>query len=590
MRPTLKWSTLPAGLALGLVIAGTIALVTVPQAVAVLLTAPGRFRGEGRLSLFDLFPMWLRTDPTVVTGATSPAWVHHLIAWGLLANVVILSLLLAVFVFKRSQDPQRRQGLASVHDAEKALGAKNLVKQHGPNLRPSLRPVELKPEDCGYKIGEFFGRELWLRVEDPTILIGPSRAGKGWYLVLNWIMSAPGAVITTSSKTDNALLTMKARERMHPGSTVWVFAPGVEGGEALGHVLRWNPIPGCENEEVLIRRIHALIPKDAFSGSTTNGGHWDTLGQQLGAALFHAAACIGASVDTIWEWVSIPQRAMEAVKAIREHPDGLYEYANHLESVINMPPDQRAAQWGVLPTSLAFLSSRVSRKWMKPEEGANIDLKQFVKDKGTLYLVGDKQVSGGYVRIIDGLLAEIDHVTKSLAIQSEGNRLDPPITYLLDEAGNFEYRGLYELITAGGGQGRVGVAVFQSKDQLKQYGAESAGALWDAAVAKIILPGGADEAELRGLSQLIGEQWVKREQHSWGVGPSSVSVSEEKRAIIEAKDIREMPAGYALLFYRNLKPVIPKLKPFNENPVYSECQEDAKVLTARVREYARARP
>lgn len=584
MRPSLRWSTLPAGLAAGLVLILAFALVLVPQLTAVAITNLARFNELPRLTIFDAFRLWVTNDPTTVTHAETSGALHHVIAWAVLLVVAATVILIVFIALQRAKDPQRKHGLATLFDVQKQLGTKQLMHERGPKLRPALARSVARPEDYGYRVGAFWKEDVWVRVEDPTVMIGPSRAGKGWFLVLNWILSAPGAVITTSSKMDNAILTMKERQRRHPESRVWVFAPGIAGGENLGHVLRWNPVAGCVDEETLVRRIHALIPKDAFSGSTSNGGHWDTLGQQLSAALFHAAACSDATVDKIWEWVSSPQRALEAVRAIREHPDGLLEHAAYLEQVINMPGEQRATQWAVLPTSLAFLASRSARKSMKPEPGSEMNPVDFVLNKGTLYLVGDKQTTGGYTRIIDGLLAELDYVSKGLADASPGARLDPPITYLLDEAGNFEYQGLYELITAGGGRGRVGVAVFQAKEQLAQWGQSEAKTMWDAAVAKIILPGGADEAELRGMSQLVGELWVKREQHTWGVGPGSVSVGEEKRAVLEANEIREMEAGYALLFYRNLKPVIPKMRGFDENPAYGRCQIDAERLAVQMRE------
>lgn len=584
MKPQWKWSTLPAGFAFGLLVAGLLGLLLVPQLVAVLVTAPGRLSGSGRITFFDVPKLWLRSDPTLVTGATIPPILHHIIAYGMLLVVLGIAVTFVIVLFARSQNPQYIKGLATAFDAEKELGTTQLVRDRGPKLRPTLHPQSLTPEDCGLRIGSFFGKDLWLRMEDPTIIIGPARSGKGFFFILNWILAAPGAVVTTSSKMDNAMMTMLARKRK--GSKVWIFAPGVPGGDSVGHVLKWNPVVGCESELTLVRRIHALIPRDAFSGSTSNGGHWDTLGQQLSAALFHAAACMGANVDKIWEWVGSPQRAFEAVQAIREHEHGLYEYATHLETVINMPPEQRASQWGVLPTSLAFLASRSARDWMKPAPGDEIDLVDFVVNKGTLYLVGDKQSTGGYVRIIDGLLAEVDYVTKGLADVMPGTRLEPPITYLLDEAGNFEYQGLPELITAGGGRGRVGVAVFQSKNQLRQYGQDAEKTLWDAAPVKLVLPGGGDPAELQALSDLVGAQWVAREQHSWGVGPSSVSVSEEKRAIIEANVIREMKAGFAILFYKNLKPLIPKLTPFSEHQDYDQFVQDAAQLAAELREHS----
>lgn len=582
MRPRWSWSTLPASDAALVLSVLAFAVLVLPQVIAAAITTPGLASGKDRLGLFDLIGMWGQPDPTVVTGASVSAVAHWAIVFTVVAVAIAIAVMVAVAVRRYRKDPQRTPGLAPLREVVRELGVKALVHEHGPNLRPRLPASGLRPEDCGLRVGSFWGIDLWIRVEDPTIVIGPSRAGKGWYLILNWIVNAPGAVVTTSSKMDNAILTLRHRERIAPGQ-VWVFAPGIAGGGSLGHVLRWDPVDGCVDEETLVRRIQALIPKDAFSGSTSNGGHWDTLGQQLAAALFHAAACKGVGVDEIWRWVGSPQRAVEAVTAIREHPRGLREQAAFLETVINMPPEQRATQWGVLPTSLAFLASSLARAWMTPAPGESIDLAEFILQRGTLYLVGDKQTTGGYVRIIDGLLAELDYYSKGLA-DAMGGRLDPPITYLLDEAGNFEYQGLYELITAGGGRGRVGVAVFQAKEQLGQYGRDLVKVLWDAAVAKIILPGGADDAELRAMSSLIGERWTQREQHSWGQGPSNVSVSEEKRAILEASEIREMQKGYAIMFYRNLKAIIPKLNPFAEHPAYEQCKSDAIGLSKQLQE------
>lgn len=576
MMPSTRWSTLPPSAVFAVLIGVPVFAAIMLQLITVGITAPDLLRGGNRLSLPELLGLWGQKDPTVVTGASIPGWLHWVTVSMMLTLIIAVSALIARIIYVQGKDPQRKKGLAPLSDVVKQLGERALMQQYGPQLRPAVAQDEARPTDYGYRVGAFWKLPCYLRVEDPTIVIGPSRSGKGWYLILNWLVDAPGAVITTSSKMDNAIMTMQHRKRVSP-DYVRVFAPGIAGGESLGHVLNWDPIAGCLDEEALIRRIHALVPSGAFSGTTTNAGHWDSLGQQLSASLFHAAACADADVDKIWEWVTAPNRAFEAVDAIRRHPEGMPEYARYIEAVLQQPDEQRSNSWGVLTTVLAFLASRSARKWMTPAPGSEIDLVQFLLNKGTLYLVGDKQTTNGYVRIIDGLLAEVDYVSKGLA-DAMGGRLDPPVTYLLDEAGNFEYQGLYELITAGGGRGRIGVPVFQAKDQLGQYGRDNMKALWDAAVAKIILPGGADNDDLRAMSSLVGERWVKREQHSFGHGDGSVSVGEEKREILTASEIREMTGGYGLLFYRNMKPVIPKLNPFSSHENYSQFKEDGAEL------------
>lgn len=538
---------------------------------------------------FDVLPMfsyllqWGRSNPATEYGLPEMVVWHWVIASFLLTVSFAVLLIWLRVRTAWMNNPQRRAGLATPEEVEKELGRSQLLKR-SPHLRPSLKSGADDPTQVGYFVGDYRGKEVWLRCEDPTIVIGPSRAGKGWRLLLRWIMSAPGAIITTSSKLDNAKLTMLGRKAS--GSRPWIFAPGIPDGESFGHVLRWDPIAGCVSEDVLVRRIHALIPSDSFSGSTSNGGHWDTLGQQLASHLFHAAACGGKTVDAVWEWVTLPKRAEEAVRLIREHPDGLPEHANHLEAVLQTPPEQRASQWGVLPTVLAFMESRSARAWMIPT-GADdeFDPVRFVLNRESLYLVGDKKATGGFVRILDGLLAELDHVTKGLAGVSPGDRLDPPVTYILDEAGNIEYQGLNELITAGGGRGRVGIAVFQSKTQLQQYGGQEAeDTLWDAATAKIVLPGGGNPKTLQEMSDLIGKTWVEAESNTLGGVTGTATLSAEKREIFEASEIRTLETGSAFVFYRNLPPALPACPGFDTHPDFAKFQADAEMITVESRE------
>ena len=414
---------------LPLMLLGGVQAVT--QALVLLSVGSRTFNAVGVLGYIS---QWWQKDPAAVYGVEGAALLHWVVAIGLLAMFGAAVGLVVWMVAKRRKNPQLRPGQAAEKKVEAELGMKQLVEKRGPHLRPSLKGTVIEPHMVGYWLGTFRHSEIWLRVEDPMILIGPSRSGKGWRFLLATILGAPGAVITTSVRLDNAKITMTERARQ--GSPTYMWAPGVQGGKDIGKTLRWDPVDGCLDEETLVRRINALIPSGSFAGSTSNGGHWDALGRQLASHLFHAAACGKKSVDEIWGWVSSPKRAEEAVRLIREHPEGMNEHADHLEYVLNMPHEQRATSWGVLPTVLAFMESRAARWWMKPEEGEAVDLGEFIMKRGTLYIVGDKMASPVYVRMNDALLAEVDFVTKGLAAVSPGSRLDPPVTYVLDEAGN----------------------------------------------------------------------------------------------------------------------------------------------------------
>ncbi|WP_309124583.1 hypothetical protein [Arthrobacter sp.] len=43
------------------------------------------------------------------------------------------------------------------------------------------------------------------------VIQGAPRSGKGLYVVINAILDAPGAAVTTSTRADNLVVTMKAR-------------------------------------------------------------------------------------------------------------------------------------------------------------------------------------------------------------------------------------------------------------------------------------------------------------------------------------------------------------------------------------------
>jgi hypothetical protein len=83
---------------------------------------------------------------------------------------------------------------------------------------------------------------VWASVEDSILLIGPPRSGKGLHVVINAILDAPGAVVTTSTRPDNLTATFRreAREggrwRCSIRSTSPKASPQDSGGHQSGGV------------------------------------------------------------------------------------------------------------------------------------------------------------------------------------------------------------------------------------------------------------------------------------------------------------------------------------------------------------------
>ncbi len=92
-----------------------------------------------------------------------------------------------------------------------------------------------------------------------------------------------------------------------------------------------------------------------------------------------------------------------------------------------------------------------------------------------------------------------------LAAASPGGRLDPPLGLILDEAANYPLPSLPALMSEGGGTGITTMAVLQSLDQARhRWGRDAAGAIWDSAIVKLILPGVSNADDLADIARLVG--------------------------------------------------------------------------------------
>jgi type IV secretion system protein VirD4 len=92
-------------------------------------------------------------------------------------------------------------------------------------------------------------RTVRIPVQEHGAIIGPPRSHKSAVLS-RLIMTAPGPVVSTSSKPDMFLLTSGLRAKRGP---VHVFNPQGIGG--IPSTVRWNPLDGCTEAAVAIRRV-----------------------------------------------------------------------------------------------------------------------------------------------------------------------------------------------------------------------------------------------------------------------------------------------------------------------------------------------
>ncbi|MBN9209791.1 MAG: type IV secretory system conjugative DNA transfer family protein [Microbacterium ginsengisoli] len=469
-------------------------------------------------------------------------------------------------------DPNRIEGIADARDVQRAASERDLLRR-AKTLRPSL--TDPKPEQVGYLLGTSRGKGVWTSVEDSILLIGPPRSGKGANIVINSILDAPGAVITTSTRPDNLTATLRARQARR--GPVSVFDPqhlaeGVPAG------LRWSPIRGCEVPLTAMIRGTGLAAGTGLSGpSVENGGFWEGKTRTALQALLHAAALDHRQPAELFRWTLDPAAAADAVSILASHPQAATGWAESLDGMLQSDPRTRDSIWQGVSLSLASLADPRVLEAVSPSEDEQFDPEAFLRDSGTLYLLATGAGAGASSSLVAAFIEDLVETARRIAARSPGARLDPPVLLALDEIGNLApLPSLPVLMAEGGGTGLTVMPVFQSLAQARgRWGDDAATAMWDASITKIVLGGGTDTRHLQDISTLIGERDETTDSVTIGErGLRSSQRAIRRVPIMKVEDIRTLPQGTSLVLLRSAPPIITTMRYWLHRP-------DAEALLAQ---------
>jgi type IV secretory pathway TraG/TraD family ATPase VirD4 len=189
--------------------------------------------------------------------------------------------------------------------------------------------------------------------------------------------------------------------------------------------------------------------------------------------------------------------------------------------------------------------------------------------RGSLYLLGTATGASATATLVAALIEDLVDAARRLAARSPGQRRDPPLALILDEAANYPLPSLPSLMSEGGGSGITTMALLQSLAQARDpWGREAAQVIWDSAIVKIVLGGSSNADDLADLSRLIGEREVREwsETRHGSSKDRSVSSSTRYRPILEPSELRRLPFGTGLLLLRSAPPITMKLRPWTARP------------------------
>lgn len=523
------------------------------------------------------------TDPATALGVAglNPA-TYWLVSAGILAVLTIVAVRLWIawrrHIHIAETDPHHLAGIATRHDVQTTASTKALLRRAG-TLRPSLDSPTA--EEVGYLLGTSHGTKVWASVEDSILLIGPPRSGKGLHIVINAILDAPGAVVTTSTRPDNLTATLHARQRR--GGPVAVFDPQ-HLAEGIPAGLRWSPVRGCHDPLTAMIRANGLAAATGLSaGGVESGGFWEGKTRTALQSLLHAAALDGRPPAELFRWTLDPAAASEAVAILNSHPNAAIGWDDSLAAMIDADPKTRDSIWQGVALALAALADPRVLHAVTPEPHEQFDPETFLTDHGTLYLLATGAGAGASAALVAAFVEDLIETARRLAARSPGARLDPPLLLALDEIGNLApLPSLPVLMAEGGGTGVTTMPVLQSLAQARDRWSEhQASAIWDASIVKIILGGASNSRDLQDLATLIGERDEYTDSITLGDhGTRSNQRSIRRVPILPPDRIRTLPFGTGITLLRSTPPIVTDLRAWPTRPDAQQLRTDRDNLEA----------
>jgi type IV secretory pathway TraG/TraD family ATPase VirD4 len=407
-------------------------------------------------------------------------------------------------------------------------------------------------------------QQLYGAAEDSYLYLGPPRSGKGVHLIIPQTIDAPGAVLVTATRPDTYRHTAALRADRGP---VLVFDPQQLAGTDVPR-LRWAPQHGCSNPLTAIGRARALSAGAQLTpGTVTDAAFWDGMTQAVLRCYLHAAALDLRGMRDVLAWTSRPADPTP-IRILRSHPDAAPGWVEELVAQSAADPRQRDSVWAGVRRAVDSLADPRVLEACSPDLNDAVDLRQFIRDRGTLYLLGTTGAQLTIAPLITALVEALVDTARTMGARQSDSRLDPPLTLILDEAANIApIPSLPNLLADGGGSGITTVCVLQSLAQARsRWGQAGADAMWDASTTKIVLGGLAHVEDLQRISQLAGDIDDAVRTRTSGAGGVSTSVAPRRLPALPIDVLRTLPPGHAIVLARRTAPVHARLEPWWGGP------------------------
>lgn len=491
------------------------------------------------------------------------------------------------------------------------------ARRSAERTRPGLTEPGIRgasPDELGIPLYAAGGTELRASFANLTGTLAPTQTGKSRKDLVHKVLEAPGALLCSTTKPDLAEFAALARARRPLAGPVIVY-------DATSRLrwpaqLRWSPVQGCEDQQEAARRAFTLVEAAAVrveSGAPGGAGNDSVFRERAVVVLtayLVAAAIEGKDVGAILRWATVqPERPPEtavapdrrsaptARPAARYAVDrapvdilvrhGRSELAANLDAEMRLDPRTASAVWMSVRRVVGAWTDPRLRELCSPQPGRGLDVRRFIGQGGSLFIIADQQQAGEAVPVLTALAEHWLRTAQDLALDFPERRIDPPATAVLDELANgTPVPRLAEVVSDAAGRGVVIHWAAQSLAQLERiFGPVGYREVLDNTTTLSIWGGVKDERTLQWAAELCGSREVlRRQSHSDGgfgaglLGGSRSSTSLDTQPVLRPAEIRRLPADQVLVLHRGMRCFLARVRDVTARPEATELAADVETL------------
>jgi type IV secretion system protein VirD4 len=417
----------------------------------------------------------------------------------------------------------------------------------------------------GIILGELRNRYLMLPGQQGVALSAPPRSGKGAGIVIPNLLNWPGSLVCVDIKRENWTIT--AGFRATSGQETYLFEPLSEDGTTA----RWNPFfyvsPHADQRVNDLQRIAAMFypeiagadpfwiasARSLFLGIALYLFETPSLPKTIGEVLRQGMASDDEGFGAHWK------------RVIAGRNSGRYPLtpacARALSDVIDLAP--------VTASSIRKTFTSRLDLWLNPILDAataenDFDLRDLRRRRMSIYVAVNPN-DLHRLRPILSLFFEQAIGLQTAVLPEHDATLVHQVVMMLDEGPALGLIPiLAESISYTPGYNVRVVLVFQAPSQLRHvYGENNAATMLKSLGARIVFtPKDHDDAQA--ISDDLGFVTIKARSRSrpmWGSGSratrgTTVTVSEERRALLLPQEVRELGTEKEIVFVEGLRPVL----------------------------------